>query len=57
VGLSHKPGVLSIHFGKTAAYAALSPDGRFSAWLQTVGGITTWRNKRGKMLSAPHKIR
>ena len=30
-------------FGKTAAYAALSPDGRFSAWLQCApDGIITW---------------
>jgi hypothetical protein len=30
-------------FGKTAAYAALSPDGRFSAWLQSApDGIITW---------------
>jgi hypothetical protein len=37
VGLSHKPGLLSIHFekcGKMAAYEALSEDGRFSDWLQ-----------------------
>jgi hypothetical protein len=32
-----------IGFGKTAAYAALSPDGRFFAWLQFVpDGIITW---------------
>jgi hypothetical protein len=30
-------------FGKTAAYAALTPDGRFSAWLQFApDGIITW---------------
>jgi hypothetical protein len=30
-------------FGKTAAYSALSPDGRFSAWLQCApDGIITW---------------
>jgi hypothetical protein len=30
-------------FGKTAAYAALSPDGRFSSWLQSApDGIITW---------------
>jgi len=32
-----------IGFGKTAAYAALMPDGRFSAWLQFApDGIITW---------------
>jgi len=32
-----------IGFGKTAAYAALTPDGRFSAWLQFApDGIITW---------------
>jgi hypothetical protein len=32
-----------IGFGKTAAYAALSPDGRFSAWLRcSSDGIITW---------------
>jgi hypothetical protein len=36
VGLSHKPGVLSIHFGKMAAYDALSENKRFSAWLKFV---------------------
>ena len=31
-------------FGKTAAYAALSPDGRFAAWLQCApDGIITWK--------------
>jgi hypothetical protein len=31
-------------FGKTAAYAALSPDGRFSAWLHYApDGIITWK--------------
>jgi hypothetical protein len=30
-------------FGKTAAYAALTPNGRFSAWLQYApDGIITW---------------
>ena len=30
-------------FGKTAAYAALTPNGRFSAWLQCApDGIITW---------------
>jgi hypothetical protein len=33
----------SLGFGKTAAYSALSPDGRFSAWLQFApDGIITW---------------
>jgi len=33
----------ALGFGKTAAYAALSPDGRFSAWLQCApDGIITW---------------
>jgi len=32
-------------FGKTAAYAALSPDGRFNAWLHRApDGIITWKN-------------
>jgi len=32
-----------IGFGKTAAYAALTPDGKFSAWLQFApDGIITW---------------
>jgi len=32
-------------FGKTAAYDALSPDGRFSAWLRFApDGIITWKN-------------
>jgi hypothetical protein len=31
-------------FGKTAAYAALTPDGRFAAWLQFApDGIITWK--------------
>ena len=31
-------------FGKSAAYDALSPDGRFSAWLQCApDGIITWK--------------
>jgi len=33
----------TLGFGKTAAYAALSPDGRFSAWLKcSPDGIMTW---------------
>ena len=33
----------ALGFGKTAAYAALSPDGRFSAWLRCApDGIITW---------------
>jgi len=33
----------NLGFGKTAAYAALTPDGRFSAWLQFApDGIITW---------------
>jgi len=33
----------NIGFGKTAAYEALSPDGRFAAWLQFApDGIITW---------------
>lgn len=32
-------------FGKTAAYGALSPDGRFAAWLQFApDGIITWKS-------------
>ena len=32
-------------FGKTAAYDALSPDGRFSAWLRcSPDGIITWKS-------------
>jgi hypothetical protein len=35
----------NLGFGKTAAYAALSPDGRFSTWLQCApDGIMTWKN-------------
>ena len=34
-------------FGKTAAYAALTPDGRFSAWLHFApDGIITWTANR-----------
>jgi hypothetical protein len=34
----------NLGFGKTAAYAALTPDGRFSAWLRFApDGIITWR--------------
>lgn len=34
----------NLGFGKTAAYAALSPDGRFSTWLQCApDGIITWQ--------------
>jgi hypothetical protein len=34
----------NLGFGKTAAYDALSPDGRFSAWLQCApDGIITWK--------------
>jgi hypothetical protein len=33
----------NLGFGKTAAYAALTPDGRFSTWLQFApDGIITW---------------
>jgi hypothetical protein len=33
----------SLGFGKTAAYAALSPDGRFAAWLQFApDGMISW---------------
>jgi hypothetical protein len=33
-------------FGKTAAYAALTPDGRFSAWLKFApDGIITWTDR------------
>lgn len=33
----------SLGFGKTAAYAALSPDGRFAGWLQLApDGTITW---------------
>ena len=32
-------------FGKTAAYEALSPDGRFASWLKIApDGIISWRN-------------
>jgi hypothetical protein len=35
-------------FGKTAAYAALMPDGRFAAWLQFApDGIVTWTDGHG----------
>jgi hypothetical protein len=35
----------SFGFGKSAAYAALSPDGRFSAWLKfAADGKITWKN-------------
>jgi hypothetical protein len=35
----------SLGFGKTAAYSALSPDGRFSASLQFApDGMITWKN-------------
>ena len=44
--LDRKAAVAALHdlgFGKTAAYAALSPDGRFSAWLQCApDGVITW---------------
>lgn len=34
----------ALGFGKTAAYAALSPDGRFCAWLQCApDGTITWK--------------
>jgi hypothetical protein len=34
----------NLGFGKTAAYSALSPDGRFSAWLHCApDGIITWK--------------
>jgi hypothetical protein len=34
----------SLGFGKTAAYDALSPDGRFAPWLQCApDGIITWK--------------
>jgi hypothetical protein len=36
----------NLGFGKTAAYAALSPNGRFSAWLQCApDGIITWNGR------------
>jgi hypothetical protein len=35
----------NLGFGKTAAYDALSPDGRFSAWLQCApDGVITWKS-------------
>ena len=38
----------NLGFGKTAAYAALAPDGRFSAWLQCApDGIITWTDGQG----------
>ena len=37
----------TLGFGKTAAYAALTPDGRFSAWLQcSPDGLITWTDAR-----------
>jgi hypothetical protein len=37
----------NIGFGKTAAYAALSPDGRFSTWLRfSPDGIITWNDSK-----------
>ncbi len=37
--------LLRLGFGKTAAYRALSPDGRFASWLQFApDGIITWNN-------------
>jgi len=37
----------TLGFGKTAAYAALTPDGRFAACLQcTPDGIITWTDGR-----------
>ncbi len=48
-GLTRKAAVSvlkSLGFGKTAAYAALSPDGRFASWLQcTPDGIITWKGQ------------
>jgi hypothetical protein len=36
-------GLKKLGFGKTAAYAALTPDGRFALWLQIApDGIITW---------------
>jgi hypothetical protein len=36
----------NLGFGKTAAYAALTPDGKFSAWLRfEPDGIITWRDR------------
>jgi len=36
----------NLGFGKTAAYAALTPDGRFSAWLQYApDGIISWTDR------------
>jgi hypothetical protein len=35
----------SLGFGRTAAYAALTPDGRFSTWLHFASdGIITWKS-------------
>lgn len=46
-GLTRKAAVsalTALGFGKTAAYSALSPDGRFSALLQSApDGIITWK--------------
>jgi hypothetical protein len=48
LGLTRMSAVFALKalgFGKTAAYAALSPDGRFSAWLQCApDGIITWKS-------------
>ena len=47
--LTRKDAVTALNhlgFGKTEAYAALSENGRFSAWLQfTPDGIIAWREK------------
>jgi hypothetical protein len=47
-GLTRKSAVAALKklgFGKTAAYAALTPDGRFSAWLQFApDGMITWKD-------------
>jgi len=46
-GMTRKSAVAALKavgFGQTAAYEALLPDGRFSAWLQFApDGIITWR--------------
>jgi len=35
----------NLGFGKTAAYEALSPDGRFATWLQVASdGIVSWQS-------------
>jgi hypothetical protein len=48
VGLSHKPGVLSIHLGESAAYDAFSEGGRFADWLEFAPDLITWTERAEK---------